>query len=232
MLLPLFFCLLGLVVLFFYVREKLRAYSVKALILKSLVSCLFIATGFCALWLNTRPFGFFIVGGLVCGLLGDIWLDLKYVYPADDAPYTYSGFVSFTVGHALFLAGLLLEHGSLCSVSTLLLGAAAAIVLGFATVLSGPLMKLDYGQFRGIAMLYGPFLFGTALISLVLARAAGFENTGLNLMFVGGVLFALSDLVLSGTYFGKDRERPVDIILNYVFYYGAQFIIALSVLFV
>ena len=36
---------------------------------------------------------------------------------------------------------------------------------------------------------------------------------------------------LSGTYFGEGKERPVDFVLNYVFYYGAQFTIAFSLLF-
>jgi hypothetical protein len=48
---------------------------------------------------------------------------------------------------------------------------------------------------------------------------------------VGGVLFAVSDLVLSGTYFGKGHERPIDFILNYLTYYGAQFVIAFSLMF-
>ena len=223
---------LGLAVLIFYVREKLRAYSVKALILKSLVSCLFIATGFAGLYFNPSRFALFVVAGLVCGILGDIWLDLKYVYPSDDCPYTYAGFISFAVGHVLFLSGLLLDFGSGAEIGKVLLFFGISVLLGFATVLSGPLMKLDYGKFRGISMLYGPLLFATMLISLCLAMSRGFSNMGLNMMFVGGVLFALSDLVLSGTYFGVGKDRPVDIILNYAFYYGAQFVIALSVLFV
>ena len=58
----------------------------------------------------------------------------------------------------------------------------------------------------------------------------GWKVTTLNLFFIGGILFALSDLVLSGTYFGG-KERPVDIILNYLTYYPAQFLIALSLLY-
>ena len=58
----------------------------------------------------------------------------------------------------------------------------------------------------------------------------GWHVTTLNLIFIGSILFALSDLVLSGTYFGG-KERPVDIILNYLTYYPAQFLIALSLLF-
>ena len=46
--------------------------------------------------------------------------------------------------------------------------------------------------------------------------------------FAGGILFALSDLILSGTFFGEGKERSVDLILNYLTYYGGQFLIAFS----
>ena len=59
----------------------------------------------------------------------------------------------------------------------------------------------------------------------------GFQNTTLLMLFIGGISFALSDLVLSGTYFGKGKDRPIDLILNYIFYYGAQFTIAFSLFF-
>ena len=52
------------------------------------------------------------------------------------------------------------------------------------------------------------------------------------MFLVGAVLFAISDLVLSGTFFGKGKERPIDFILNYLTYYGAQFTIAMVLLFI
>ena len=67
-----------------------------------------------------------------------------------------------------------------------------------------------------------------ALTAGSLALAHGWRETTLNLFFIGAVLFAVSDLVLSGTYFGEGKERPVDFILNYVAYYGGQFLIAFS----
>ena len=51
------------------------------------------------------------------------------------------------------------------------------------------------------------------------------------MLFVGGVLFAVSDLILCGTYLGKGKERPVDLISNAVTYYAAQYIIAFSLFF-
>ena len=68
------------------------------------------------------------------------------------------------------------------------------------------------------------------MISGSLALYHGWQVTTLNIIFIGSILFALSDLVLSGTYFGG-KERPVDIILNYLTYYPAQFLIAFSLLF-
>ena len=52
------------------------------------------------------------------------------------------------------------------------------------------------------------------------------------MLFVGGTLFAISDLILCGTYFGVGKERPVDLISNAVTYYAAQFIIAFSLFFI
>ena len=79
----------GAVLLFVYILEKIRAYSVKAVIIKSVVSVLFITVGVYGSW-RCAVNGIvsllcpFVVLGLLLGLLGDIWLDLKYVFPEKD----------------------------------------------------------------------------------------------------------------------------------------------------
>ena len=72
----------------------------------------------------------------------------------------------------------------------------------------------------------------SVLISGSLALHYGWEKTPLNLIFIGGVFFAISDLILSGTYFGKGRERPIDLALNYITYYAGQFLIASALVFI
>ena len=42
------------------------------------------------------------------------------------------------------------------------------------------------------------------------------------------VLFIASDAVLSGIYFGKDKCVKSQILLNHILYYGAQYLIASS----
>lgn len=223
---------IGIVLWFFYVKEKIRAYSTKAVVLKAIVSVCFMGMAAAAAMSCSLPiYAFCIIMGLLLGLLGDIWLDLKFVHPDYDAPYTFAGFWSFAAGHAFFIAGLLINYADFSRPLYFILPAVIATAVGIANVYAGPVMKLEYGKFKKITQFYGSILFSMTLIAGSLAMMHGWSETTLNLMFIGGISFIISDLVLSGTYFGKGHEKPVDFILNYVFYYGAQFIIALSILF-
>jgi hypothetical protein len=227
--------ILGAVVLFLYIREKLRAYTLKAVFLKTAVSVLFIAVAVCAWYASAaksslQPFGALILLGLLFGLLGDIWLDLKYVYPKQDDPFTYAGFASFTVGHFLYISGMLLRYYPQGKPMYIVLPILLAILVSDGNILLEKAMKLRFGKMKLIVFSYGAVMFSTVLISGGLAMYHGWNVTTLNLIFAGSILFALSDLVLSGTYFGG-KERPIDIILNYLTYYPAQFLIALSLLF-
>lgn len=227
-------CALGAAALVKYIWEKLRAWSLRALLWKSFVSCLFIATGFFALCCQgaVPMAGLLVLGGLICGLLGDVWLDLKFIYPDDEQLYTYAGFLAFAAGHILYMAAMLILFGGNAKPLHFIIAALVSLALGFVTVLMGPVLKLDYGKYRNISLFYGPLLFGSTVLSATLAFCTGFSEPFLTVFCFGGVLFLLSDLVLCGTYFGKGKDRPIDLILNYVFYYGAQFVIALSLLFI
>lgn len=220
---------LGAAALVFYLAEKIRRYSLSAVLRKAIVSVLFVGVALCGTYRSgAQPLAPFVVGGLVMGLLGDVWLDLKYVHPRGDVPYTYAGFVSFGIGHVLFIAGMLLQFRPEPVRALAPLGAAVLLSLGNAA-LEKP-MKLDYGRFRATVLVYGALLFGTTLVALSLAIGCGWSEPALTVLFIGGVLFAASDLVLSGTYFGQGKERPVDLTLNYLTYYPAQFVIAWSLL--
>ena len=222
--------IVGLVFLLMYLPEKIRGASVRGLMLKSAVSCMFIFVGIAATACSGAEFGYFVIGGLVCGLLGDLWLDLKFIYPASDEEYTRPGFLAFAAGHLFYIIGMLRCFKGLPPV-WFISAVIAAFLIGFAAVFMAPLLEQDYGKYKGISLFYAPFLFGTTTISAALSIRTGFSHISLTLMLIGGVLFALSDLVLGGTYFGKGHDRPIDYILNYAFYYGAQFLIAWSVLF-
>ena len=224
---------LGIALLVWFICEKIKAYTVKAAIIKSLVSLLFIAV---AVWgwysSGLDVFGVFVVMGLVFGLLGDIWLDLKYVFPQEDGIFTYAGFAVFAVGHVLYTAGMLLRYYLPGNPLYIMLPLCLAVLLSTGNLMLEKPMKLNFGKLRGVVVLYGILLFSTMFISGALSLLHGWREMPLNLIFAGSILFALSDLILSGTFFGSGRDKPVDIALNYLSYYPAQFLIALSLMFV
>ena len=226
----------GIVALVVYVREKIAAYSVKAVLLKSIVSVLFICVGLLGLASSSSDGhanleGVLIVMGLVCGLLGDIWLDLKYVFPEQDEPFTYAGFAAFGVGHVFYIAGMLVRFFPSDRVAYVFVPIVLAIVMSVVNVALEKPMKLDYGRMKPVVLAYGILLFATLLVSGSLALCYSWQEPALNLLFAGAVFFTISDLVLSGTYFGIGHERPIDLILNYSTYYLGQFLIATALMF-
>ena len=224
--------LFATVLLVLYIREKIASYSVKAVLLKSVVSVLFITVAVLGWYLSNKGIlGIFVIIGLTFGLLGDIWLDLKYVFRDYDDQFTYAGFASFGIGHILYIVGLLSQYMSGTRLTFIIIPLILGTLLSLCNAVLEKPMKLHYGKMKGIVIGYGVLLFSTVLLSGSLAMANGWQNPTLNLFFAGGVLFALSDLVLSGTYFGVGKERPVDIISNYILYYGGQYLIAYSLLF-
>ena len=226
----------GAVLLFVYIREKIKAYSVKAVLIKSVVSVLFLAVGVYGAWVaavkgNASLLCPFVLLGLLFGLLGDIWLDLKYVFPEKDEPFTYAGFCVFGVGHILYIIGTLLSYYPAGRPMTVIVPILLALMLSAGNAFMEKPMKLHYGKLKPVVIAYGVILFAMVLISGSLALSCGWKEIPLNLLFIGGVFFAVSDLILSGTYFGVGKERLIDLALNYITYYAAQFLIASSLVF-
>lgn len=227
---------LGAVLLCLYIRAKLRKYDVKELLLKTFTSVCFC---FIAIFLAylipwgtpARAYAFFVIGGLLMGLLGDVWLDLKFIYPKDDQIYTFAGFYSFFAGHVLFVLGMIINYGDPSRLGYIIIPIIIGFAVGIINGFLGKVMKLDYGIYRPIVMGYGGILFSMTLLAGSLAWMHGFQFMTLNFMFVGGIFFLISDLVLSQTYFAGNESKGV-IIANYLTYYPAQFIIASSLLFI
>lgn len=227
---------LGIIATIAFLVKRVKEGGVKAAMLKAFASTLFIATGVAAaasvIGADKFSFALFVVMGLVMGLMGDIWLDLKWVYPETNDTYTFAGFGSFMIGHFFYLAGLFIHYADFTKPLYIVIPAVVALLLGGGVVILEKPMKMVYGKFKAITGVYGFVLGFMTFLSGSLALMHNFKEMTLNFMFVGGVLFLLSDLILSGTYFGEGKRRPVDIVTNHVAYYAAQFVIASAVLFI
>jgi len=203
--------------------------GVAGLIAKAVPSLFFILTACMALRVNMgrTDYGFLIIAGLVASLLGDLWLDLKWVYPKDRDAYLFAGFYSFFTAQLFYSAAIFL-YAQLEIWALLASLGLAALIAGGVLVMEKP-MKMDYGRFRLTCFLYTFVLALSFSLSLFAAIMSGVLVWVV--MSVGVFLFFLSDLVLSGMYFGKDKNTPFNVVLNHGLYYAAQFVIASSILF-
>ena len=196
------------------------------LVLKTAASAAFVMLAFVSYRGSSGAVSIAIIPGLVMGLIGDIYLDLKYIYPKKSALYTNTGFAAFMLGHICFLIFLFSQY----PFSTA--GLIISLIIGLAAVcfiyIMPEKMELDFGQFHLISAVYAGLLVFVVIYSLCMCFA-GF--TGAKFMFfLGTLLFLFSDLVLSQIYFGKEKNTPMNSMINHGAYYLAQILIAASIM--
>ncbi len=219
----------GVVATVFFLVVRVKKAGVPGLLSKSIPSFFFIATACAALAANSGQYhyGLLIIPGLVFGLLGDICLDLKWIYPKDKDAYLYAGFYSFFTGHLFYLAAIYLHFNWTFFIIAVV--SVAAFAGAAVSILLEKILKVNYGKFKTTGFIYAFILMFMTFSSIAAAVVTG--GTVWILMSAGGILFLASDLVLSGMYFGEGKNTPVNVVINHGLYYSAQFFIASSILF-
>lgn len=220
----------GLIVTLGFLFSRSKGADVKNLFFKMASSLCFLLTAVLAVIANPdiSSYGVLIIMGGILGLCGDITLDLKFIYPKDNNEYLRSGFIFFAIGHVFYCAAMIWYNQ--LTWWWVLIAVAAAIVVAIANTLSGKMLKLDFGKYRNIVIVYTSFLASTAFISILAAVVTG--SAAMIVFAVGAVLFLLSDVVLCFTYFGKGWDKAPHIFINHLLYYAGQFLIAASILFI
>ena len=211
------------------IDRKRRPY-VKTVYLKISTSACFVAAAFVGAL--SRPvierFCLLLLAGSFSGLVGDLLLGLRYADEERKDSYTRGGFIAFLFGHFFYIFYMLLRFDSV--LSSPLTGRIffISVLLGLVIGHTDRLMDLDYGSFSSMISSYSMVIIASTLLGMAVSIRQKFQNPAANLFAIGAVLFLLSDLILSGTYFGQGKDRPVDLILNHIFYFGGQFLIALA----
>ncbi len=231
MILPIIFTVAGVVLLAVFLKFRVGEKRVIAVIIKAPVSFCFIASALSSLArLGGKNAGFamLIVCGLVFGLLGDIWLDLKYICLKDEDTFTLAGFLVFAIGHCFFIAALAGRFCSSFKAYCVLIPIGCAVISWLITYFGEKSMHVEYGKYKLVVPSYGALLisFATFTFSLILLTK-GTEAVPI-VIFIASQFFFVSDMILNKTYFGKNKTGPVYIITNHVTYYIAQFMIAFS----
>ncbi len=175
--------------------------------------------------------GLFFVMGFVASCFGDTILGLPDMPEMQHkaTPLVLIGGLCFTVAHLGYIAGMILLFGFAWWV--ILVAVALGLVFFFANKFIG---KLDYGKLTGGMPIYAVFV-SFVVAESIMAFVSGASIIGSIMLLAGFFLFWLSDIVLMNIYFGKFEDKPNKKVFlyyfNLAFYYGAQILIAASLMF-
>lgn len=168
--------------------------------------------------------------GLIFGLLGDVWLDMKYVYKQHNHIYTYAGIICFIANHIFYIPAVAFKYGEgQFEWWYGVINIVACVVFATVTMALEKPMKVKYGRYKKILFLYGAFLSCTMFTAINGLFYKGFSKD-LFMLAIASVLFTLSDLVLSNIYFKEGGNTKPNVVVNHLLYYAAQFTFASTLL--
>ena len=221
---------LGCIMSLIFCISRAKGFSIRNLMLKSVSSLCYLLTAVFAVISNPKAtvYGSLIIFGGALGLVGDILLDLKGIYRKDEASFLKGGFIFFLVGHLFYSSATI--YSLRLKWWIILLCAAGALLFGYLIIASAKIMKVHYGAYRTIVFIYTSVL----ALSMLLAIAAAIYTkflAGYTVLAIGLILFTLSDAILSGTFFGRGKEKPFYFFTNHLTYYAGQYLIAASIMF-
>ena len=215
----------GIVIQSIYIIAEHRVKYALSVILKGTASILFCVIGAIAMSIvsTNQSFAKLIVFGLCFGALGDILLNLRFLFPANGQKIFLMGVVAFLTGHILYLCTIvpLSQNLLLCMVVGTIL-AAALLTWIFKVLTIKPVLKIF-----GVLYLCAIVL----MTSVAIGNAITAPGAAACLHAAGGVLFTISDIVLIFNTFGKEQKLSMRI-TNLTLYYLGQLLIAFSLFFI
>lgn len=193
-----------------------------ALILKTAASFFFCLIGFLAYRQAASPIARLIFFGLIFGLIGDFFLNLRFL-SADHAQKIFLiGILFFLIGHIIYLCAIIPLSKDL------------PLCIGIGVIIAAALLAYIFKTMK-VKMafkIFGVFYLGAIIIMTVIAIGNFFRigNTLTALYALGAIFFTLSDIVLIFNTFGSTSRFSLRI-ANLSLYYIGQLLIAFSLYF-
>ncbi len=166
-----------------------------------------------------------ILLGLVAGTFGDIHLGIRPLQDASkDKQIIVGGIVYFAIGHIFYLIALL-------SIGTFsYLSVSIGLIMTIVIFIGSKVLHFEMGIAKYPTLFYTFLIFMMVGQALANAIATNFDTFS-TLIFMGSILFSLSDLLLAPIYY-KGNKQKIMISTNLITYYAAQLLIAYSVLYI
>jgi len=200
----------------FIVVEHKEKY-VPAVILKGTASLFFVTVGVIMILKGSNDK--LVLIGLILGLVGDVLLNLRFVFTKIGSKVFLAGVASFLIGHILYVVAIVTENTPVL-LCTIIATVGAAIIL---TIIFKVLdVKLSY-------KIFGILYIGAVCLmtSFAIGNYITLSNTKNLLYAIGAFSFLISDVVLIFNSFGKNPKFSLRI-TNLSLYYIGQILIALS----
>ncbi len=219
-----FLALMGVVLQGIFIGVEHKEKYVPAVILKGSAAAVFCAIGVIAMGASqNQEFAKLVVWGLCFGAMGDILLNLRFVFPKIGQKIFLVGVAAFLTGHILYLCAIapLSQNLIPCLVAGVIL-AAALLTWIFKTLTVKLAFKIFGVLYIGAIVLMTAVAIGNVLTA---PGAAAWMHA------IGAVLFTLSDIVLIFNTFGSEQKFSLRI-TNLSLYYLGQLLIAASLFFI
>ena len=224
---------LGAVASALFIASKVINYSFKTIILKGVASLFFVALGIYLFIIIPGHFLFklFTLLGLVFGFLGDVFLGFKYITTKTKNAWILAGMFAFLTGHVSYILALFFQYYIAGHVLFIVFPFITAICISGLYLLVFKKVDINFGKLLPFGVFYLLCLSSMVVTALFMSILNDFSFITLAMFFVGAVLFAASDTMLTGAYFKQGKRSKPYMAIYSVLYYLAQFIIAFSIFF-
>ena len=222
---------IGIIIQATFIIVEHKENFVLADILKGTAALVFVIIGFLGMKTGlNQGFAGKIFTGLIFGMIGDILLNLRFVFEKNGQKIFLAGIAAFLTGHILYLIALMPHARHL--VIDIIIGAVLAgclLTYIFKTMDVKPAFKAFGVVYLGAVIIMTCIAIDCAIYSLPLMIQGSPEVGKLSAVIyaIGAVLFTASDIVLIfNTFSGVTRFSLR--ITNLTLYYIGQLLIAAS----